>query len=416
MTTASDFDRELETWLADVRPTSPPTGLLDGALDRVADTPRRHAWLIADRWVWGPTARRAVAGGRFLLVAAALLLLLVAIVAAVVLVGSPRPAPPFGLTTAGFITADSAEGIIVARVDGSQRHVLVPKDGGSVSPIWSRDGLHLAFWHRTADGGPWQLTVVDQNGAGRRVIADGITLQEREEQFSQPSAISWSPDSQRMTYAADTPGGTAIFVADVDGGSTRITDPALKAIDPAWSPDGRSIVFVSERSTTLHTVAPDGSAEHELASLKDIVLWPDWSPDGSLIAVSSASTQQLDIFTVSADGSTVTNVSHDPSDEFSPSWSPDGGRLAWARAPADESARAYVVVGSRDGTRVVELRTPADLAPPVWSPDGTRLYSYVMDDNGSFYQVLVLDPEGTAPPVRIPAEGSIGNGSWQRLP
>ncbi len=415
MSTVSDFDRNLETWLAEIRPTSAPTGLLDQALDRIAETPRRRAWVIADRWMWGPRARRAVAGGRFVLVAATLLLLVLAIVAAVILVGSARPAPPFGLTTPGFITADSAEGIIVARIDGSQRHVLVPKDGASVSPIWSRDGLHLAFWHRSADGQPWQLAVVDQYGGGRRVLAEGITLREREEQFSQPSAISWAPDSQRMAYAADTPGGTAIFVADLAGGATRITDPALEGIDPAWAPDGKSIVFVSERSTTLHRVAPDGSGERELSSLKDIVLWPDWSPDGSLIAVSAVSKQQLDIFTVSADGATVTNVSHDPSDEFSPSWSPDGDRLAWARAPADASARAYVVVGSRDGTRVVELRTPADLAPPVWSPDGTRLYSYVMDDN-KFHQVLVLDPEGKAPPVRIEVEGNVGNGSWQRLP
>jgi len=162
MSTASDFDRTLETWLADVRPTSPPAGLLDQALDRVADVPRRRAWLISDRWMWGATARRAVAGGRFLLVAGSLLLLVIAIVAAVIIVGSPRPAPPFGLTTAGFITMDSANGIVVARIDGTQRHVLVPKDGESISPIWSRDGLHLAFWHRDKPATPWALTIVDQ--------------------------------------------------------------------------------------------------------------------------------------------------------------------------------------------------------------------------------------------------------------
>ena len=52
----------------------------------------------------------------------------------------------------------------------------------------------------------------------------------------------------------------------------------------------------------------------------------------------------------------------------------------------------------------------------MWSPDGTRLYSYVSDDSGAFYQLLVLDPEGEAPAVRIPADGNVGNGSWQRLP
>jgi Tol biopolymer transport system component len=163
-------------------------------------------------------------------------------------------------------------------------------------------------------------------------------------------------------------------------------------------------------------VAPDGTGEHRLGDLEEALPWPDWSPDGKLVAISAVVDDQIDIFTVAADGSTVTNVSHDPSSEFSPSWSPDGIRLAWARAPADESARAWVVVASRDGTRLVELRVPADLAPPTWSPDGTRLFSYVMDDGGAFHQILVLDPEGVAPVVRIPADGNVGNGSWQRLP
>jgi Tol biopolymer transport system component len=416
MSVRSDFDRSLETWLADVRPTSPPAWLLDQTRERLAETPRRRQWLIADRWTWNATARRAAAGGRFVLVAAALLLLILAVLAAVILVGSPRPAPPFGLTTAGFITMDSADGIVVARIDGSQRHVLVPKDGESISPIWSRDGLHLAFWHRDTPGTPLSLSVVDQDGSRRRVIAHGITLREREESLNQPSSISWSPDSERMAYAADTAGGSAIFVADLAGGTTRITDPSLNAIDPAWAPNGSTIVYVSGSTTTLHAVAPDGSNERELASLKNIVLWPDWSPDGALVAVSAEVDKQLDVFTITADGTSVTNVSHDPSDEYSPSWSPDGKRLAWARAPADQSARAYILISDRAGTRVVELRTPADLAPPVWSPDGTRLYSYVMDDTRGFYQLLVLDPEGVAPAVRIPADGNVGNGSWQRLP
>jgi Tol biopolymer transport system component len=205
-------------------------------------------------------------------------------------------------------------------------------------------------------------------------------------------------------------------VADRQGGAVRVTDPVLEGIDPAWSPDGSTIAFISEATGTLRVVAPDGTGERRLGDLGQTLLWPDWSPDGKLVAVSAVVDDQIDIFTVTADGSTVTNISHDPSNEFSPSWSPDGTRLAWARAPADESARAWIVVANRDGTRLVELRVPADLAPPTWSPDGTRLFSYVMDDAGAFHQILVLDPEGAAPPVRIVAEGNVGNGSWQRLP
>jgi TolB protein len=348
--------------------------------------------------------------------AAMLLLIVLAIVAAAILIGSRRPAPPYGLTTPGYITVDAADGIVVAHIDGSERRVLVPHDGQAVSPTWSRDGLHLAFWHRTGADETWSLAVVDEQGHDRMILVDGITLRSREESLDQPSNISWSPDSRRLAFAADTPDGSAIFVADRQGGATRITDPALKGIDPAWSPDGSAIAFISEATGTLRAVAPDGTGEHRLWDLGEAFLWPDWSPDGTLVAVSAVVDDQVDVFTVAADGSTVTNVSHDPSNEFSPSWSPDGTRLAWARAPADESARAWIVVSSRDGARLVELRVPADLAPPTWSPDGTRLFSYVMDDAGAFHQILVLDPEGVAPPVRIEAEGNVGNGSWQRLP
>ena len=417
MTTRSDFDRTLTDWLAEVRPTVTPAGLLDEALERVAVTRRRRPWLILDRWTWSARVRDWSSAGRVLATAAVLLLLLLAMIAASILIGAPQPAPPFGLANPGYITIDAGDGIVVARIDGSERHVLVPPAGQSVSPIWSRDGLHLAFWHRTLADDPWSLVVVDRDGDGRTVVADDVTLRNREEALNQPSNLTWSPDSRRIAFAADTPEGTAIFVVDRGAhGATRITDPALGAIDPAWSPDGSTIVFVSVATTTLHGVGPDGTDEHEIADLKDVVLWPDWSPDGGLVAVSAVVGDQLDVFTITADGKAVTNVSHDPSDEYSPSWSPDGKRLAWARAPADESARAWVVVTDRDGTRLVEMRLPADLAPPVWSPDGTRLYSYVTNDDGEFHQILVLDPEGVAPAVRIPAEGNVGNGSWQRLP
>ena len=41
---------------------------------------------------------------------------------------------------------------------------------------------------------------------------------------------------------------------------------------------------------------------------------------------------------------------------------------------------------------------------------------YVADSDGTFSELIVLDPEGLAPVVRIPTKGNVGNGSWQRLP
>lgn len=424
MTGRYDIDRQVSSWLVSERPPASPDGLLEAVVREVGATPRRPGWRIADRWTWQHSARLRVAARTLILVAVVTALALVAlwIVAAV---GSPRPAPPFGLTRAGFIAFDTAEGIVVDRADGTDRRVIVKSNGTSISPTWSRDGLHLAYWHRPGASGPWSLMVVNPDGAESTLLADGVKLREREEALNQPSNIAWSPDSRRIAFAGDVEGGGhGIFVATIGRtGATLITDPALKAIDPAWRPDGSIIAFQSQQTETLHVVAPDGTGEHQLASLPHTGLWPDWSPDGSVVATMAYVTNredpasgQTEVFTVSADGAVITNISRDPAGDFSPSWSPDGSQLAWARIPEDESARAFVVVAQLDGPNVVEIRIDADLAPPVWSPDGTRIFSYVQSPDGTFHQLVVIDPGGIAPVVRLPAEGNIGNGNWQRLP
>ena len=416
MTMQPDLDRTLATWLEAERPALAPDGLLDEVLGEVAQTPRRPGWQVLDRWTWTATATRLWSVSRAAALVAVVVLLIAALIALVVLAGGPRPAPPFGLTRAGFIAFDTPDGIVLANGDGSDRHVLVPAEGQSVTPTWSRDGRNLAFWHRPEPSGPWDLVVVDAAGANRRILAEAVSLRAREAMFNWPSNLSWSPDGKAIAFAADVGVDSSIFVADLASGSARqIVDEKLRAIDPAWAPDGSVIAFQSEASSSLHVVAPDGNDEHQLGWLTGTFLWPEWAPDGSAIAVAADVNGNAEIFTVSANGSVVTNVSNNPGGDLSPSWSPDGSRLAWGRAMGS-GTRGWVVVADADGSAQVQLDEPADLAPPIWSPDGTRVYSYVSDEEGEFQALLVLDPTGLEPTIRVPAEGNIGNGNWQRLP
>ena len=422
MTARVDIDRQVASWLEAERPPVAPDGLLEAVQAGVNRTSRRAGWLVADRWTWRHAAaiRTTVRAAVLVAVVASLVAILVVVAG---LLGSPPPAPPFGPTHAGLIAVDSAEGIVVVRADGTDRRLLVPADGQSVSPTWSRDGLHLAYWHRPADAGPWNLVVVDQAGNDRVVLTEGVSLLLREQDLHQPSNLTWSPESRRVAFAADVGGpggGSSIFVATLGrSGAAQITDPALFAIDPAWSPDGGLIAFRSGLTGTLQLVQPDGGGQRRVSEIVGADLWLDWSPDGWHLAAKVAvpgAEYDADIYVVSADGAETRDVSRDPTYETSPAWSPDGARLAWARIPADGSARAHVVVADADGPNVVEIRVPADLAPPVWSPDGTRIYSYRLGADGTFSALVVLDPNGVAPPLQLPAEGNIGNGSWQRLP
>jgi Tol biopolymer transport system component len=422
MTARFDIDHQVASWLEAERPPVAPDGLLEAVQAGVNRTNRRPGWLVADRWTWrhGAGIRTTVRVALLLAVVASLVAILVVVAG---LLGSPPPAPPFGPTRAGLIAVDTAEGIVLVRADGTERRLLVPADGQSVSPTWSRDGLHLAYWHRQGETGPWDLVVVDGAGHGRMVLTEGVSLLLREQDINQPSNLSWSPDSRRVAFAADVGGpggGSSIFVATLGrSGVAQITDPALFGIDPAWSPDGGLIAFRSEVTGTLRLAQPDGAGERRLSDLVGANLWLDWSPDGSRLAATvgvEGEDFDADIYVVSADGTETRDVSRDPTYEMSPTWSPDGKRLAWARIPADGSARAHVVVADADGPNVLEIRVPADLAPPVWSPDGTRLYSYRLGTDGAFSALVVLDPNGVAPPLQLPAEGNIGNGNWQRLP
>ena len=311
MTARADFDRQLTTWLVDERPTMAPEGLLDEVIDRVAATPRRPGWQVADRWFWTRAASRAATVIRASLVAAVVVLLLLAIIAAVILVGSPRPAPPFGLTTAGLIAFDAAEGVVVSRADGSDRRVVSGGAGQAASPTWSRDGLHLAFWQHDRPGTPWNLVVFDPGRDSFQTLATNVTLRGREAVFGWPSNIAWSPDSRRIAFAGDVDQWTSgIYVSELgSAGATLIADPALNAIDPAWAPDGAEIAYQSGRDFTLHLVAPDGSGDHALRQPQRSELWPDWSPDGTRIATMAWVGPQYDIYVVSRNGSIARNVS-----------------------------------------------------------------------------------------------------------
>ena len=140
-----------------------------------------------------------------------------------------------------MIAFDTAEGIVVDTADGTARKVIVEPGGQSISPTWSRDGLHLAYWHRPGDVGAWSLVVVNPDGTGSTVLAEGITLKEREESLAQPSNIAWSPDSRRIAYAADVGDGHSIFVATLGRtGAVRDHRPvARRRSIPPGSPTGR---------------------------------------------------------------------------------------------------------------------------------------------------------------------------------
>jgi Tol biopolymer transport system component len=207
--------------------------------------------------------------------------------------------------------------------------------------------------------------------------------------------------SNRDDPTLDLRGNFEIYTASPDGsGVSRLT--AAQGIDatPAWSPDGRQIVFRSNRDhfdpdptkTTyeIYTMSANGAAERRLTNNSAQDLAPVWSPDGKRIAFSSNRDGNFDVFLMNANGSAATNLTKSPGGDSTPAWSPDGRRLAFA---ADRNGNSDIYVADADGSGVKRLTTdPGFDSDPAFSPNGKRIV-FVSSRGGNF-DVYAMNADG----------------------
>ena len=267
---------------------------------------------------------------------------------------------------------------------------LTPGDSDQ-SPKWSPDGKWLAF-RSSMDGTP-QLWLLPAGGGESRPVTNlgsGI------------SALVWAPDSRRLAVVSEVTrpaaaeqllgeavesesgdlivadrlryrAGTSylgssyphIFVVSVDGGDpAQVTDGPFEDSEPAWSPDGGRIAFVSNRTSE-----------------------PDFN-------------RNTDIWTVSASGGDAERFSGGPGTDAAPRWSADGAWLAFRgnSDPHDYGSQYQIwLVGDEGGeprnlTREID-HTPADFA---WTPGGNLAVSFQIEGN---IEIHKLDLNGTHSPV-----------------
>ena len=100
----------------------------------------------------------------------------------------------------------------------------------------------------------------------------------------------WSPDSKKIAFTTNRGNGTRLFVMNADGSNQHdlLNENTHYGSYPAWSPDGKMIVFSKElpdQKTQLFVAKSDGSKIRQLTHSKAELNWlPAWSPDGRYIA------------------------------------------------------------------------------------------------------------------------------------
>jgi TolB protein len=206
-------------------------------------------------------------------------------------------------------------------------------------------------------------------------------------------ALLEPPETQRivLTRVFPQPGQIGVFIANADGsGEHPLVAPADIDYDAEWSPDGKFIVFTSERggSADLYRVNPDGSG---LERLTDSPAYDDqaaFSPDGKrLVFVSSRADGTADLFTMDVASHKVKALTSGPGGDFRPSWSPDGQWIAFSsdrtsnfpfshgRWERLQVADIYLIHPDGSGLRRL---TPHGgfCGSPKWTADGKRVVAY----------------------------------------
>jgi TolB protein len=200
---------------------------------------------------------------------------------------------------------------------------------------------------------------------------------------------------QKIAFARVFPnaGQIGLFIAAADGSDEH---PLLATsdvdYDAVWSPDGRSIVFTSDRdgSADLYRVAPDGSG---LERLTDNPAYDDqaaFSPDGGrLVFVSSRTDGIPHLWTMDLQTRRAKALTAGAGGDFRPSWSPDGTWIAFSSGRGSTLSFGHgrwehlqlvdLYVVRPDGSGLKQITEHGNFCgSPKWSADSRRVIAYCM--------------------------------------
>lgn len=277
------------------------------------------------------------------------------------------------------------------------------------NPVWSPDGKWLAF--QGGEGDNRGLMIAHPDGSARTLLAPMKGT--NSPLPGQGETVTWSPDSKQITFVSSTPGPETTEAGGDPMVITRyLYKPTASEGLTHFNDNRRLHIFIVDAGTKQMRQATDGTYdEHSI----------DWSPDGKEILFASNREPNsdeffnYDLFALNVADGSVRRLTATESCEYAPRWSPDGRTIAYSgtkrgltdRETTMEDTHVWLI--NADGSNRREIGADIDnrQSHPTWGNDGAVYFTAQERGSVHLYRLRV---SGGTPETVVNELGSVG--SW----
>lgn len=275
-------------------------------------------------------------------------------------------------------TSDGKE-LHIRNINGSDSHMLLKDSLHVLYPTdWSRDGGKIVCFFE-GDDQKVKIGTVTSTGQVKFLISGNST-----EFHSEPKI---SPDGNFIAFSQGLTGGnTDIFILSTDGNEKiRVTNHPGRDENPVWSPDGRYLLFLSDRNRSVDlwcSLLKKGKPVGTPFIIKNDIGWRsriyDFTASGKLFMLMLGGAEPANLFTIPVDqisgnlNGPVTPISVYPTDHYFPRYSTDGKKIAYLSRKGQISLPKLFVLNEKGAEQELPLQG-YDVVNVAWHPGNQSL-------------------------------------------